>query len=719
MTPLLLIRLLFCLSANAAWRQLVRRSHVKRWLLLALTVGAFAERPMAQPPTDTVWREITIGDDLVVTAQYAPTHSSQSVHAVQVVRAAQWQQQGMTTLTEVLRQQLNMQVTTDAILGNGIQIQGIGGQNVQLMVDGVPIIGRTNGNVDLSQLNLAGIERIEIVRGALSAQYGSNAAGGVINLITKPSQVKRWTVSGQHQVESIGMQQQQLSVGFQPKNWYVGVQGFYQTSQMLPLDSLRLTTTVTTDDGSRFTVRRHPWLPKVQHGMRGTVRYRPQDSLDVSYQFAAFAERLLMPGIVRRPQFRPYALDETFETVRNDHRLRWRQHWRNGTHLEAITAYNAYARTQWTERLDLEADTATILLIEGDTSLFWAVMQRVTWSGNWGERWAWQLGGEYQLEQGKGERLVDTSAAGGRLSRHNAALWGSATFTLPDAGLRLQANLRGGYNSAYRHPLIPSVHASWTPNAAWEVRASVARGFRAPTLTEQYFRFIDVNHFIIGNEDLRAEHSWNATAAAKRKWSIEAGELAVQATAFYNQIQDQITLAQYEPLRFRYENIDALRTHGGQVQADWSHKRWGTLTSGLALTRIASLVTDGVAQSLPTRHQWQWPTQWTGQLPGWNTRLTVHHRWHSDQVNYAIDSDGNVGQQTIAGYHWWDVSVQQALWANRLQVTAGIRNIGDVQRLAVEGVANGGGAHSGGAAGSQLLSQGRTYFVQLNWKLSR
>ncbi|MFT6938058.1 MAG: outer membrane receptor for ferrienterochelin and colicins, partial [Saprospiraceae bacterium] len=161
---------------------------------------------------DTIWKEIDI-DDIIVTAQYAPTHSKNAVHQVKVIKAKEIQQQGQNNLAEVLTNQLNLNISTDPILGNGLNIQGIGGENVLIMIDGVPIIGRTDGNIDLSQINMNNVERIEIIEGAMSVQYGSNASGGVINVIMKKSQLRRFQIRSLNQVENIGIRNHLLGIG--------------------------------------------------------------------------------------------------------------------------------------------------------------------------------------------------------------------------------------------------------------------------------------------------------------------------------------------------------------------------------------------------------------------------------------------------------------------------------------------------------------------------
>ncbi len=117
-------------------------------------------------------------DDIVVTAQYLPTEARNSVHKVTVINNREWKEQGVMTLSGLLQRQLTMNVSPDPILGNGLSIQGLGGQNVQIMIDGIPVIGRLGGEIDLTQLDLSRFARVEIITGALSAVllYTSDAA---------------------------------------------------------------------------------------------------------------------------------------------------------------------------------------------------------------------------------------------------------------------------------------------------------------------------------------------------------------------------------------------------------------------------------------------------------------------------------------------------------------------------------------------------------------
>lgn len=75
-----------------------------------------------------------------------------------------------------------------------LNMQGFGGNAVLFLVDGERLAGETLDNIDYNRLNMSNVERIEIVKGAASSLYGSNAVGGVVNIISKVP-AEPWTVN--------------------------------------------------------------------------------------------------------------------------------------------------------------------------------------------------------------------------------------------------------------------------------------------------------------------------------------------------------------------------------------------------------------------------------------------------------------------------------------------------------------------------------------------
>lgn len=95
---------------------------------------------------------------------------------------------GSRRLDEVLREQTGLAIVNDIGAGSravGLQMQGFGSAYTMILIDGQPMLGRNGGNFDLSRITVANIERIEIIKGAASCMYGSDAMAGVINIITR------------------------------------------------------------------------------------------------------------------------------------------------------------------------------------------------------------------------------------------------------------------------------------------------------------------------------------------------------------------------------------------------------------------------------------------------------------------------------------------------------------------------------------------------------
>ncbi|MEX2437897.1 MAG: Plug domain-containing protein, partial [Candidatus Babeliales bacterium] len=132
--------------------------------------------------------------EVVVSAQYLPTSTAKTVHKVEVIDAEKINNMAAVNLRDLLSNNLNIRLSQDNILGSSMSMQGLSGENVKIMIDGVPIIGRQNGNIDLSQINLNNIERVELVEGPLAVNYGSNALAGTLNIITKKRSMEKYSV---------------------------------------------------------------------------------------------------------------------------------------------------------------------------------------------------------------------------------------------------------------------------------------------------------------------------------------------------------------------------------------------------------------------------------------------------------------------------------------------------------------------------------------------
>lgn len=107
---------------------------------------------------------------------------------VTVITRRQIELMGSRRLDEVLKEQTGIAVVNNIAGGNrsvGVQLQGFSSEYVMILIDGQPMVGRNSGSFDLSRISITNIERIEIIKGAASCLFGSDAMGGAINIVTR------------------------------------------------------------------------------------------------------------------------------------------------------------------------------------------------------------------------------------------------------------------------------------------------------------------------------------------------------------------------------------------------------------------------------------------------------------------------------------------------------------------------------------------------------
>lgn len=137
----------------------------------------------AQPVADTI-RLVSI-DEVVVTASRAPRLLGNVAVPVTLISAKSIYQSGSLRLHDILAEQTGLVLTDN--FGRGIQVQGLSSEYTLVLIDGEPLIGRTGGVLDLSRISVRNIKKIEVIKGPSSSLYGSEAMGGVINIITDRS----------------------------------------------------------------------------------------------------------------------------------------------------------------------------------------------------------------------------------------------------------------------------------------------------------------------------------------------------------------------------------------------------------------------------------------------------------------------------------------------------------------------------------------------------
>jgi outer membrane receptor for ferrienterochelin and colicins len=123
-------------------------------------------------------------DEIIVTATRTYRQLSSLPLPAQLIAKKQLNEVNSNRLDDILNEQTGLITVSEFVGGEGIQMQGLDSQYTLILIDGVPIIGRSAGTLDISRISVGNIKQIEIVKGASSSLYGTQALGGVINIIT-------------------------------------------------------------------------------------------------------------------------------------------------------------------------------------------------------------------------------------------------------------------------------------------------------------------------------------------------------------------------------------------------------------------------------------------------------------------------------------------------------------------------------------------------------
>lgn len=641
-------------------------------------------------------------NQVVVTATFEGENSRESAYFTRVIDQEKITQMGAVSLRDVLTNELGIQLQQDNILGSGMKLQGIGGQNVKILIDGVPVIGRLDGSIDLSQINMLQVERIELIEGPLSVQYGSDALAGTINIITKKTIKGSWEYGGQTFYESVGQYNLDLHAGKRFGHHLIQVNGArYFFDGWSPGDDFWAYPKATPADSNRT----HQWKPKEQYIWGATYRY-VRNNWNFRMNYDGYREWMTNRGTPIKP-YQLRAFDDVYDTKRQTGSVHTDLKLKNNWKLKAMASYAWYNRTKNTFFVDLttlERDLAQNPTLQ-DTTFYTQALSRgsafhTTNSG----KWATELGYEVSNETMTGKRILDS-----RQQVFYSDLFATTTWK-PLAQLVIKPGVRYGYHSAYNMIPVPSLHMSYLKNN-WNIRASYARGFRAPSIKELHFEFIDINHNIVGNTELSPEQAHNVQFSLH--WQKETQKLQTKwdLKLFYNDISDQISLQVREGTQeYTYFNIDRTRTTGATLNSEFALKN-------LQLTAGASWLAFHIIQhsfSYPEfLHFPEFRASAIYSLPKQGLQFSLFWKFTGPQPLYVTGQSQEPEIRRTESFHLLDLTLSKQLWKNRLQIIFGAKNLLNVTQLTTNG---GGGAHSSGG-GFTNVARGRSVFLSFRFNL--
>ncbi len=686
------------------------------FLLLFFVVAHF----VANAQTDTLINKgdtisASLLDEVVVTGQFNQQSLGRSVYKIRVINQERIAMRAAPDVMSVLNTELGVRFGTDYTLGEtDIQLMGMSGQNVKVLMDGVPMVDRGSTKQSLSQIDINIVERIEIVEGPMSVIYGTDALAGVVNIITKKNHAKQkntllvtarvleetvaknydpFTNSGVHN-ESVGLSWRHKngwSAGANfARNHFGGWQG-------------------------NATGREQEWKPKLQYLVNGSIGYIRND-LEVWYRMDYVDEEIHTPG---RAGTDNKAADIRYLTTRVTHNAQsnWRinQKWS----LNASASYQDYERRSQNTIVDISSGQEYLNpSATQDISVFRMFFFRSTAQYLFSEKLSFQPGVEIKSDQSTGQRIH------GNPTINDYALFLSAEVK-PWTAFNIRPGLRFSKNSVYdAPPLIPSLNIKYDLSDKWTLRAAYAKGFRAPALRELYFTFHDASHDIEGNPNLKAEYS-NSFNAGLNWHNSPQKELRINSSisGFYNVFENLISYATdpFNPSWTTLINIDHHKTTGALFENTFTWKKLQVMLGASYIGRYNRLKGDTVADKGNDLNAFLWSPEINSNVMYNFTKaglsLGLFYKYTGVVPGYqlmVIDDEQILQKTKLDGFHITDFTINKKL-GKYLNLSGGIKNLFDVTRLQNTSTSTSDGHSSGGPV---LKSYGRSYFLglQVNWQ---
>lgn len=467
---------------------------------------------------------------IVVTASRIEQPLEDVNASVQVITREQLQTFSGRSVTEVLRQATGTYVK-DQGSEAFVSIRGFESDHTLILVDGMRRPDKTESSV-LSNLHVGEIERIEIVRGPMSALYGSEALGGVINIITRDSVEK--TAYGMSLTGGVAEGgQRDTGIANAYANWSGERSSHRLSVEKRKRDDFRvhedsITTDLRAEDREYLTYNGRFSL-NATDSVGWMLDYADQDDegvgLDINDEPYARVE-----------QERRYFVSGKYEGVVAEGIL---------TTTMGYGVADAISDKGYGEQ---PTDSSQRQL---DTLYTFSPHRHHTISAGLGHRWE-DL--ESSILSAAAERTVNDLLLQDQ--------WRIA------AGLELVTGVRYDDYDDYGDAVSPRATLVWRPGR-WTARAGYGEGFKAPTLVQLYSDYARGNNYIVGNPELEAETSRTTEVAMGYRFERARMEMV----AHYSEIVDMIQLVdtgnRVGSLRERiYRNVDEATIKGVEWTVD-------------------------------------------------------------------------------------------------------------------------------------------------------
>lgn len=491
-------------------------------LLLMSSISAQAQiHQMVRKDSSAIDRTYNL-NPVVVTGSGHHQRLKSTATPVRVLSSQEISEQGITTFDGALTRMMPQASMAPNAMGTFLRLNGLGNKYILILINGQKLSGDISNNVDLNRINMARVKRIEVLDGAASSLYGSDAIAGVINIITDQPTQNLISITSDTKVSGHGIMTEAVSLDIY-KNGF----GSYTSFSHDQADSYQ-----TNDEeyvkGSEPQTQKTiaPFFTGYRSNIIGQkFTYAPTQhlalnaGLDYSYK------------ITNRPGTRS---DITGGT---DYEMRYKGlRWNVGgiykfTNRHSLQADFTVDRFRYGKEYDVETKTYQIgdyvqskkqRMMEGELKAILGITTHSTtiFGADWRKDYLIATSGNI-------DQHVSTLAA---YAQHEMKFLKDFTATF---------GLRYTHHETFNNHLTPKLSLMYAPGS-FRFRATYSAGFRAPGLDELYYHYYAVNRgkpqISFGNQDLKPEDSHYFSLNAEYRTHL----IAISLTGYLNRINDMI-----------------------------------------------------------------------------------------------------------------------------------------------------------------------------------
>lgn len=562
-------------------------------------------------------------DQVVVTGTRTPRLLKNVPIVTRVISEQEIKKNDATHIGDLLQSELpGIEFSYSMNQQTSLNMSGFGGNSVLFLVDGERLAGETLDNVDYSRLNMDNVQRIEIVKGAASSLYGSNALGGVVNIISREAQ-EPWSVNingryGGHNEQRFGG-----SIGFNK-----GHLNSLTNVQYTSIDAIDLSKgTDNAEIGDYSTVYGNSTL-----NIKERLVYNATNNL----KFTARA------GYYFKERNSSESLKDHYRSFTGG--LKGNYNITDKDDLELSYSFDQYDKSDY------------IVMNDRDVRDYSNVQHslRTLFSHTFAGKHILIVGGDYMRDYLMSYQFYNN----GSHTQHTADAFAQFDWN-PHSKFNLIAGLRfDWFSKTGINRLSPKLGLMYKLRNC-SLRGSYAGGFRAPTLKEMYMNFYMGNIFMIyGNPDLKPESSHNLSLSAE----YIKGQHNLTVTGFYNIVSHRITTAWSQSLNGQiYTNMSHLHVAG--IDATVSGRYPCGISWRLSYAYTHEHIKKGEPMLSSTRpHTATARIEYNKDWKHYGLSLTLSGRFLSKvttDVYTEITSYEKTERQTYPGYTIWKLSLSQ------------------------------------------------------------